>query len=77
MMYDMGIYSLIGRHILILFIVCGGELMTIEDPLLSAHGYQLLAIATSYLVGNNREIDVLDIFLRCFIHCLWRGAYDH
>ena len=36
--------------------------MTIEDPLLSAHGYQLLTIATSYLVGNNREFDVSDIF---------------
>ena len=36
--------------------------MTIEDPLLSAHGYQLLPIATSYLVGNNREFDVSDIF---------------
>ena len=36
--------------------------MTIEDPLLSAHGYQLLPIATSYLVGKNREFDVSDIF---------------
>ena len=36
--------------------------MTIEDLLLSAHGYQLLSIATSYLVGNNREFDVSDIF---------------
>ena len=36
--------------------------MTIEDPLLSAHGYQLLSIATSYLVSNNKEIDVSDIF---------------
>ena len=36
--------------------------MTIEDSLLSAHGYQLLSIATSYLVGNNREFDVSDIF---------------
>ena len=36
--------------------------MTIEDPLLSAYGYQLLPIATSFLVGNNREIDVSDIF---------------
>ena len=26
--------------------------------LLSAHGYQLLSIATSYLVGNNKEFDV-------------------
>ena len=36
--------------------------MTIEDPSLSVHGYQLLAITTSYLVGNNREFDVSDIF---------------
>ena len=36
--------------------------MTIEDPLLSANGYQLLSLATSYLVGNNREFDVTDIF---------------
>ena len=36
--------------------------MTIEDPALSAHGYQLLSIATSFLVGNNREFDVSDIF---------------
>ena len=35
--------------------------MTIEDPSLSAHGYQFLPIATSYLVGNNREFDVSDI----------------
>ena len=36
--------------------------MTIEDPLLSADSYQLLPLATSYLVGNNRELDVTDIF---------------
>ena len=36
--------------------------MTIEDQLLSAHGYQLLSIATSYLVGNNRDFNVSDIF---------------
>ena len=35
--------------------------MTIEDSLLSAHGYQLLPLATSYLVGNNREFDVSEI----------------
>ena len=46
----------------VLFIVGGGELMTIEDSSLSANGYQLLSIATSYLVGNNREFDVSDIF---------------
>ena len=31
----------------VLFIIGGGELMTIEDPSLSAHGYQLLPLATS------------------------------
>ena len=36
--------------------------MSIEDPKLSAHGYQLLPLATSYLVGNNMRIDVSDIF---------------
>ena len=36
--------------------------MIIEDPLLSAHGYQLLPIATSYLVDNNEEFDVSGIF---------------
>ena len=36
--------------------------MTIEDPLLSAHGYQLLSLATSYLVGNYREFNVSDLF---------------
>ena len=36
--------------------------MTIEDPSLSAHGYQLLSIATSYLVGSNRKFDVSEIF---------------
>ena len=36
--------------------------MTIEDPLLSTHGYQLLPLATSFLVGNNREFDVSDLF---------------
>ena len=30
--------------------------MIIEDPLLSAHGYQLMSIVTSYLVGNNRNL---------------------
>ena len=36
--------------------------MTIEDLSLSVHGYQLLPIATSYFVGNNRNFDVSDIF---------------
>ena len=36
--------------------------MTIEDLSWSVHDYQLLPIATSYLVGNNREFDVSDIF---------------
>ena len=36
--------------------------MIIEYSLLSSHGYQLLSIATSYLVGNNREFDISEIF---------------
>ena len=36
--------------------------MTIEDPSLSAHGYELLPIATSYLVDNKRKFIVSDIF---------------
>ena len=47
--------------------------MTIEDPSLSAHSYQLLSIATSYLVGNNREFDVFRHILMCFIHCVVEG----
>ena len=31
----------------VLFIIGGGELMSMEDPSLSAHGYQLLPLATS------------------------------
>ena len=36
--------------------------MTIEDLSLSAHVYQLLPLATSYLVGYNRDFDVSGIF---------------
>ena len=36
--------------------------MTIEDLSWSIHGYQLLPLATSYIVDNNREFDVSDIF---------------
>ena len=36
--------------------------MTIEDQSLSAHGNQLLSLTTNYLVINNREFDVSDIF---------------
>ena len=47
----------------VLLIVGVGELITIEDSLLTAYGYQLLPIVTSYLVGNKRKFDVSDIFL--------------
>ena len=36
--------------------------MTIEDPSLSAHGYQLLPLATSQKVGHHTAFDVSDIF---------------
>ena len=47
----------------VLLIVCGGELITIEglsSPI--ALGYQLLPLATSQLVCNNRKFDVSGIF---------------
>ena len=47
--------------------------MTLEDPSLSAHGYQFLPLATSHFVGNNREFQCFRHILRCFIHCSWRG----
>ena len=40
----------------------GGELMAIEDASLSVHGYQLLPLATSQLMSDNREFDVSVIF---------------
>ena len=61
-MGDNGKFDVLGIFLGVLLIVGGGELITIEDALLSAHGYQLLPIATSYLVGNNGELDVSDIF---------------
>ena len=35
-----------------------GELVIIEDPLLSTHSYQLLSLRTSQFVGNNRKFEV-------------------
>ena len=54
-----------------------GELISIEDPSLSVHGYQLLPITTSQLVGKNREFDVSCIFLGFFTYCWWRGAFSY
>ena len=51
----------------VLFIVEWGVPITIEYPSLSAHGYQLLPLATSYLVDNNREFEVSDIFGGVFL----------
>ena len=36
--------------------------MNIEDPPLSVHGYQLLPLATSQLMGDSREFDASGIF---------------
>ena len=54
--------DVLGIFLGVLLVVGEEKLITIEDSLLSAHGYQLLSIATSYLVGNNRKFDVSDIF---------------
>ena len=39
-----------------------GKIITIENPSLSVHGYQLLPLATSQLVGDNREFHPSSIF---------------
>ena len=36
--------------------------MSIEDPSLSVHGYQLLPLATSQLMDDSREFDASGIF---------------
>ena len=36
--------------------------MTMEDASLTALGYQLLPLATSQLMGDNREFDLSGIF---------------
>ena len=46
----------------VLLIVFGGEIITIEDPSLRLHGYQLLPLATNQKVGDNRELYVSGIF---------------
>ena len=51
--------------------------MIIEDSSLSACGYQLLPLATSYLVGNKIEFDVSDVFGGVFVHYWYSGAYDY
>ena len=42
--------------------IFGGDLIQIEGPPLSTHGYQLLSLATSQLVGKNMKFDVSGIF---------------
>ena len=49
--------------------------MTIEDPLLSAHDYQLLPKGTSQYVGDKRKIDVSGIFSGVLFVIV--VAYDH
>ena len=46
--------------------------MTIEDSLLSTHGYQLLSIATSYLVGDKREL-MFQTYYKVFYSLLVEG----
>ena len=41
--------------------------MIIEDPSLGAHGYQLLPLATSQYVGDNRKFNVSGIFWGVFL----------
>ena len=45
----------------VLLIFGMGDVITIEHPLLSTHNCQLLPLAISQLVGNNKELDVSGI----------------
>ena len=47
--------------------------MAIEDLSSSAHGYQLLPIATSYLVGNNRNL-MFQTYFEVFYSLLEEGS---
>ena len=47
--------------------------MTIEDPSLSAHGYQFLFLATSYLVGNNGNL-MFQTYFEVFLLLLVEGS---
>ena len=55
----------------VLLIVGGGELMTIEGLSQSILNYQLLALATSQILGDNREFDISDILFYPLLmeHC--------
>ena len=46
--------------------------MTIEDSLLSAHGYQLMSIVTSYLVGNNTHL-MFQTYFEVFYSLCFQG----
>ena len=51
-----------GLFLPVLLTVGGEELITIEDLSLSAHVYQLLPLAISQVLSDNREFDVLGYF---------------
>ena len=54
-------FDVLGIFSPVLLIVGEGELMTIEDPSLSAPSYQLLPLAISQLVHDKSEFDVSGI----------------
>ena len=51
--------------------------MRIEDPSLSALGYQLLPLATSQLMGDSKEFDGLGTFWGFLLIVDGGGAYQH
>ena len=57
----------------VLLIVGGGELITMKDLSLSTHGYQLLPIATSYLVDNNGNL-MFQAYLEVLYSLLEEGS---
>ena len=64
-------------YLKVLLIVYRGELITIEDPSLRPHDYQLLPLATSQLVANNKEFDVSGKFFELFHSLVDYKACNH
>ena len=51
--------------------------MTIEDPSLIAHGYQLLSLATSQLVDKNMKFDDSCMFSPVLLFVGGGDPYNH
>ena len=60
-----------------LLIVGGEKLQNIEDSSLVILGYQMLPLATSKLMGDNKEFNDSAIFHIVLLTCWWGKASEH